>query len=217
MKTILLTVISLVLTVCVFATSQSSDKIIYKGQEYLLNTNPLESFFEKHPNLRPESKIISSSLWRSYVATFEIQDNQLFVKDIVIMDDDTITGSNKTIWRSVFNHVFPTKKQTQLDWFTGLLVLPYGKLVNYVHMGYASTYENYILLEIDKGNLIQEKNMKSKEYEKFKEKQFKAFQKTEEYKKVKDELKKNGSGTDEFLDSFLKIYVIDYSTKILTK
>jgi len=84
-------------------------------------------------------------------------------------------------------------------------------------MGYASTYENYILLEIDKGNLVQEQSMNSKEYEKFKDKQFKAFQKTDEYKKLKEDLKKNGGGTDEFLDSFIRIYVTDYSTKILTK
>jgi len=217
MRTILLTVISFVLTVSTFATSQSPDKIIYKGQEYSLNTNPLESFFENNPNLRPKSDIMSTALWRGYIATFEIQDNQLFVKDIVVMDEDTITGSHKTTWRSVFNQVFPNQNQIKVDWLTGLLVIPNGKLVNYVHMGYASTYENYILLEIDKGNLIQEKNMKSKESEKFKDKQFKAFQKTDEYKKLKEELKKNGGGTDEFLDSFIRIYVTDYSTKILTE
>ena len=59
--------------------------------------------------------------------------------------------------------------------------------------------------------------MKRKEYEKFKEKQFKAFQKTDDYRNLKEELKKNGGGTDEFLDSFIQTYVIDYSTKVLTK
>lgn len=217
MKTILLTVISLILTVCAFATSQIPDKIIYNGQEYSLNSNPLETFFEKNPDLKPKSEMMSTALWRGYIATFEISDNQLFVKDITVMDEDTITGSHKTTWRSVFKQVFPDQKQVKVDWMTGLLVIPNGKLVNYVHMGYASTYENYILLEIDKGNLIQEKSMKSKEYEKFKDKQFKAFQKTDEYKKLKEDLKKNGGGTDEFLDSFIRIYVTDYSTKILTE
>ena len=164
MKTILLTVIFLTLTVSIFATSQAPDKIIYKEQEYSLNTNPLESFFEKNPKLRPESRIMSTALWRGYIATFEIRDNQLFVKDIVVMDEDTTTSSQKTTCRSVFNQVFPNQKQIKVDWLTGLLVIPNGKLVNYVHMGYASTYENYILLEIDKGNLSQEKSMKRKEY-----------------------------------------------------
>ena len=216
MKTTLLTVISLIMSICAFATGQISDKIIYKGEKYSLNTNPLESFFEKNPGLRPEPDVMSTALWRGYVATFEIQDNQLFVNDISIEVDDTLNGSDKTKWISALNQVFPGQKQIKVDWMTGLLVIPNGKLVNYVHMGYASTYKNYIILEIDKGNLVQEKRMSLKEYEKFKDKQFKAFQKTDEYKKLKEDLKKNTGGTDEFLDSFIRIYVIDYTTKILT-
>ena len=133
------------------------------------------------------------------------------------MDVDTTGGSDTTKWKSVFNQVFPNQEQVKVDWLTGILVIPNGKLVNYVHMGYASTYKKYILLEIQKGNLIQEKNMKRLEYEKFKNKQFKAFQKTVEYKKLKEELKKNGGGTDAFLDSFIRIYDTNYTTKILTE
>jgi len=131
------------------------------------------------------------------------------------MSEDTIKGSQKTDWKSVIHQVFPNLKQVKVDWLTGLLVILNGKLVNYVHMGYASTYENYIILEIDKGNLIHEKSMNSKEYEKFKAKQFEAFKKTDEYMKLKEDLKKNSGGTDDFLDSFIKIYETDYTTKIL--
>jgi len=215
MKTILLTVIAFILTFQVFATSQTPDKIIYKGQEYSLNTNPLEAFFEKNPDLRPKCEITSTALWRGYIATFEIQDSQLFVKDIVIMDEDTLSDPHKTTWKSVFNQVFPNQKHIKVDWMKGLLVIPNGELVNYVHMGYASIYENYILLEIDKGNLIHEKNIKSEEYEKLKDRQFNAFKKTNEYKKMKEELKKSGNGSDEFLDSFIKIYETSYTTIIL--
>ena len=41
-----------------------------------------------------------------------------------------------------------------VDWFTGILGLPYGDLVAYVHMGYGSTYSDYILLELDEGKLV---------------------------------------------------------------
>lgn len=190
MRKILLTVFSLVLTICVFATGQISDKIIYKGEKYSLNTNPLESFFEKNPNRKPNPEIISTALWRGYIATFEIQNDQLFVNDIIIMEKDTLYNHDDTKWISVLNLVFPEQKQVKVDWLTGLLVIPTGKLVNYIHMGYASTYENYILLEIEKGNLVKGKSMNSKEYEIFKDKQFKAFQKTEKYLKLKEDLKK---------------------------
>jgi hypothetical protein len=83
-------------------------------------------------------------------------------------------------------------------------------------MGYGSTYEKYIFIEIDKGRFIKEKNLKYNEYEKFKDKQFEVFKKTDEYKKLKKDLAKDGS-TDEFIDSFLRDFITNYTTKILTE
>ena len=156
-------------------------------------------------------------MWRGYIATFEIKDAQLLLKDIEIQYQDTTSKkSHDYKWRSVLKEVFPGNEALKIDWMTGLLVIPHGKLVNYVHMGYGSTYKNYILLEIDKGSLKKEKQFQYKEYEKFKERQFRAFKRTEEYRKTKAELQKDGS-TDEFVDSFLKDFVVEYTSKILAE
>ena len=200
----------------VFATAQFPDKINYNGKEYNLNSNPLEVYFEKNPNKRPKSEVRSSALWRGYVATFEIIDNQLFLKDIEIQYRDTTSkGSNNSNWKSVLNEVFADQKNIQVDWYTGLLVLPQGKVVNYVHMGYGSTYQHYTILELNKGVLTQEKQFKSKAYEKFKEKQFQVFKQTEDYSKMKSDLLQKGN-SEEFIDSFLRSYVTQYTSKILT-
>jgi len=37
------------------------------------------------------------------------------------------------------------------SWFTGDLKIPKGKMISYVHMGYMSTYEKEIILEIENG------------------------------------------------------------------
>lgn len=200
----------------VFATAQFPDKINYNGNEYNLNSNPLEVYFEKNPNKRPKSEVRSSALWRGYVATFEIIDNQLFLKDIEIQYRDTTSkGSNNSNWKSVLNEVFADQKNIQVDWYTGLLVLPQGKVVNYVHMGYGSTYQHYTILELNKGVLTQEKQFKRKAYEKFKEKQFQVFKQTEDYHKMKSDLLQKGN-SEEFIDSFLRSYVTEYTSKILT-
>jgi len=200
----------------VFATAQFPDKINYNGKEYNLNSNPLEVYFEKNPNKRPKSEVRSSALWRGYVATFEIIDNQLFLKDIEIQYRDTTSkGSNNSNWKSVLNEVFADQKNIQVDWYTGLLVLPQGKVVNYVHMGYGSTYQHYTILELNKGVLTQEKQFKRKAYEKFKEKQFQVFKQTEDYHKMKSDLLQKGN-SEEFIDSFLRSYVTEYTSKILT-
>lgn len=217
MRTFLTIVLTLFVGLSVFATAQYPDKIIYNGIEYKLHSNPLEAYFEKNPDKRPKSEIMSSALWRGYVATFEVKDNQLFLKDIEIQYSDTTSKESYTTkWRSVMTEIFPDQKELKIDWLTGILVMPYGKLVNYVHMGYGSTYENYILLEFDKGDLKQERRFNDKEYEEFKDKQFQAFKQTEEYKKIKKDLKKDGN-SDEFIDSFLRSFIVEYTTKILTE
>jgi hypothetical protein len=208
-------ILTLFLGLRVFATAQFPDRIIYNGNEYSLHSNPLEPYFEKNPDKRPKGGIISTALWRGYVAIFEVRDNQLFLKDIEIEYQDTTSKeSDNYKWRSVINEVFPDQKNIKIDWLTGLLVIPHGKLVNYVHMGYGSTYKNYILLEIDKGDLKKEKRFKYKDYELFKEKQFQAFKQTEDYKRIKADLQKDGS-TDEFIDSFLRSFVTEYTSRIL--
>jgi hypothetical protein len=214
--------ISILLALCffasqAFATAQYPDKIIYNGKEYSLHSNPLEDYFVKFPDQKPKGGLMSSALWRGYVATFEIADNSLFLKDIEIMVKKDESGKNfETGWKSVLKEVVPEPKKLKIDWFTGILVLPFGELVNYVHMGYGSTYENYILLEIAGGNFKKSREFNYKEYEKFKEKQFAAFKKTEEYKQLADDLKRRDpKTTDQFIDSFLKDFVINYSSKIL--
>jgi len=205
----------------VFGTEQEPDKIIYKGKEYDLHTNPLETYFEKYPDKRPKSKMGSSALYRGYVATFEIIDNQLYLKDIKVMNGDTWDeeGYSVIVWKSVLNKVFPKQKLIKIDWMTGLLVLPYGERVKTTNLdfSYGSTFEHYILLEIDKGDLKTEKLLDYEKYEKFKEKQFQTFKKTEEYEKIKAKLKKAVDWDDEFIDSFLRNEIIEYTSKILVE
>ncbi|MDD2244889.1 MAG: hypothetical protein PHR13_09805 [Dysgonamonadaceae bacterium] len=217
MKTVFTIILTLFFWLNVFATAQESDQLIYNGKMYSLSSNPLESYFEKYPDKRPRPEVMTSSLWRGYVATFEIRDSMLYVKDISVQYLDNSDKKNRDVkWKSVLKEVFPKQKEIKVDWLTGLLVLPYGELVNYVHMGYGSTYENYILLEFNSGRLKNEKHFKYDEYERFKERQFQKFKQTDKYKKIKADLQKDG-GSDEFIDSFLRSFATEYTSNILTE
>lgn len=216
MKNTLSTLFLLVIAIAAFATGQMGDKLIYKGKTLEMTSNPLEQYFKTNPSLRPKSPIIMSSLWRGYVATFELADKQIKVKDIEIMVMDSIKKTNRYIRSSVYEQVFKTTTPTKMDWYTGLLVVPTGKMLQYVHMGYSSTFESYLLLEIDKGNLISEKNMTNKAYLKFKHKQFNAYKKTDEYRAIKERMLKKGDN-EKSIDDFLEKFIIDYTSKILIK
>jgi hypothetical protein len=198
----------LLLTIRSNATAQQPDILIYNGKKYSLYTNPLEGYFRKYPDKRPKTSMISTGNWRGYIATFEIIDSTLFLRDIEVEDDDR----NGLRTRSAMDEVFPGQKAVALEWFNGLLTLPYGQLLKYAHMGYSSAYENYRILEIRLGNLTKAKDFKHEDYIKFKGKQFELFKRTDDYKKTLSILKEKLKSSDEQLESFIKINGTEYMT-----
>ena len=237
----------LLLSVRSFATGQIPDKIIYEGKSYSLLTNPLEKYFDQFPGKRPADSMSSTALWRGYIATFEIYGKKLCLKDIIVEKRADSTGyAIKKV--SVFKEIFGNVDRFDCSFYTGLLVIPHGEIVNYVHMGYASTYENYILLEINNGDFVKSKAFDYKQYGDFRERQFAAYKKTDEYKKQFEEMQKmfaenkemlqsemdeedaprqSGSknkyleekekkwDTEKQVEGFIKVFIIDYTTKIL--
>jgi hypothetical protein len=194
------------------ATAQEPDILIYKGKKYSLYTNPLEGYFKKYPDKRPKTSMISTANWRGYVATFEIIDSTIFLRDIEIEVED---AKYRTRWKSAMDDVFPGQKVVALEWFNGLLTLPYGQMLQYVHMGYSSAYENYLILEIRVGTLTKAKDFKHEDYIKFKDKQFELFKQTPEYEKTLSILKGKFKTSDEQLESFMKINGTAYMTYII--
>jgi len=91
--------------------------LIYNGKEYKLNNYYLEYFFEQNPDKKPEFKVQHTGLWRGYVATFEIENNQLFLINVEIEDGE----GQERVWKSVLNDIFPGKKKISADWFSGIL------------------------------------------------------------------------------------------------
>lgn len=198
-------------------TAQFPDKIIYNGKEYNLNSNPLEPYFEKHPENRPE--MASTALWRGYVGYFEIIENELYLTDMKrpasFYDEE---GNYKENWVSIYKMYFPKQDKVKIDWFSGILIMPYGKLIEYVHQGYASTYSNYWLLEIENGVFNEAREYDYKEFVDFKKRQFEVFEKTEEYKNLYAELKRTFeyNNDEAFIKSFISDFIINYTTKFLS-
>ena len=198
-------------------TAQYPDLIKFKGTEYSLNTNPLEPYFEKNPENRPQWP--STALYRGYIGHFEIIDSTLLLTDISqprrVKDKD-----GKTIFKniSIKKSIFPEIDTMKIDWYSGILILPYGEILKYVHSGYASEYSNYILLEIKNGKFKSDKNYTHNEFLRFKERQFNEFKKTENYKNQFEDIKKNfPESNKKFIEEFLKDHIINYTSEFLTE
>ena len=92
----------------------------------------------------------SSANWRGYVATWEVSNSTLLLRkvDVEIRDPKSSDNEFKTIERNVIADLFPDASHVVASWYSGALVIPRGKQVAYVHMGYGSTYERYTLLKV---------------------------------------------------------------------
>ena len=194
------------------ATGQAADKLIIEGKEHMLFTNPLEPYFSLHPDKRPKSGG-STSLWRAYIATFEIREGLLYILDVETRFHNLEINDLQLV--SVYDSIFGSEKNVVADWFEGLLVIPTGQQLQHISMGYASIYEQYLLLQIVKGHLQKGRVMGSDEYLRFKKKQFEEYKKSPEFQAEMRSLDKSGHGDRTSDEQFIYLFETEYTSKYL--
>lgn len=127
-------------------TAQISERLTVDGEQVALLSNPLSDYFSQG-GFDPGFQSTSTALWRGYVGSWEIVADRLYLVSI----QGVLNSGEDACLESVFPG-FPDR--VFAHWFTGKLRVPKGKLLNYVHMGYASTYERDMFLHLRKGVLV---------------------------------------------------------------
>lgn len=103
-----------------------------------MNTNPLESLIADKGWEPPSEASRCTSNWREYLAHWEIQDDKLYLLEATIGVRRDQDEERRSILADLFAHTPPILA----DWYSGSLIIPDGKQVEYVHMGYGSTYDH---------------------------------------------------------------------------
>ncbi|NDV79145.1 hypothetical protein [Dysgonomonas sp. 511] len=173
----------------VYATIQIPDKLIYNGKEYNPGNFYLEDFFIKNPDKKPDFQLTSTALWRGYIATFEIEDDQLFLTNVETISYNETDSTYHINYTSVLHTIFPDSKRVKADWFTGIFWG--GKNKEKSPMPFE--YDEYCMFEIKDGNIVKEKNLKRSEFKNFKKQQLKAFKQTDKYQQCIEQLKEDYS------------------------
>ncbi len=127
-------------------TAQVAENLNYEGEELSMCTNPLSTYFAMG-GAQPKFESNCTALWRGYVGTWEIVDDRLYLIGLT----GTIEGGAEVNLATVFPD-YPDR--VFAHWYTGTIRLPRGKMLEYVHMGYGSTYEEDVLLKIAKGVVV---------------------------------------------------------------
>jgi len=202
-------VLCLIASSSAWATAQEPDVLLLDGKEEALQTNPLSGYLAKHPNSLPESDVTSSGNWRGYIAKWAIQSNALMLVQVTMTTTESKPGSKDTqfVKRDVTSAIFPGAVPVEAAWYSGALIVPHGDEVEYVHMGYGSTYASYTILSIKAGKVTSRKDLNLRDFRKFRDEKFRVFQKTLEYRTRLNELTRKGEPwTTKTANDFLKSF-----------
>lgn len=204
----------------VFATAQRPNIIFIEGKEYDLCDDPMEPYFKKFPERLPKADGRWSNLWRGYIATFEFEDGLLRLNNIEVYRPAAMPDNKgRSGFQSVLSEAVPGGKKLMIDWVTGLLVIqipPYRQL-DYDEYDCTLQTENYMVLELDSGRFVRSKRFDGFEkWKAFREKQFNAFRRSEDYKAIVKQMRENGRREDT-IDPVISDYILWYSKKILVE
>jgi hypothetical protein len=127
-------------------TAQIAEKLLYQGEQVAMCTNPLSDYFAMG-GFNPRFESMSTALWRGYVGGWEIVDDRLYLVSLDGTLEDGTDATLETVFPGFPDRVFA-------HWYSGTVRIPQGKQLEYVHMGYASKFEQDLFLEIERGVVV---------------------------------------------------------------
>ncbi len=128
-------------------TAQIAERLIFEGENLAMCSEPLSDYFALGGR-EPPFDARCTALWRGYVGTWEVRDSRLYLLSLEGELADGSVANLATIFPGFPDRVFA-------HWFSDTVRLPRGRQLEYVHMGYGSTFEQDIFLEFEKGVLVK--------------------------------------------------------------
>ncbi|MFM8595337.1 MAG: hypothetical protein ACKOCK_13255 [Chloroflexota bacterium] len=124
-------------------THQIGDRLIIDGKSMTLFATP--GFPVGVHGIRERSReqwalscgfCFSTACWRGYIATWEIHNGYLYLRDIIGKYEITHPDPIPAVW------------------VTRKLLVPEGEMLSYVHAGFASTYERSRIITVERGRVV---------------------------------------------------------------
>lgn len=124
-------------------TAQQHEILIIDGHRTSMAFCPPLPDTEPSPQEGSKFSLSSnSSLWRGYVGTWEIIEDKFYLNEI-----------------KSFKIQLVNKCPALATWFTGMLRIPKGEILEYVHLGFGSVFEYELHIKIEKGIVTKTKTI----------------------------------------------------------
>lgn len=133
-------------------TAQIREILFWEGKRYEMHSEPLLPFLNLRAKMELPIGFVSSSSanWRGYRGKWKLEEGKLW---LLHLTGYRWRGDGKFV-KSSLKEIFQTSDPVFADWYTGTLLIPYGKLQKYVHMGYESRYEAELSIAIEAGCMV---------------------------------------------------------------
>ncbi len=135
-------------------TAQLSDSLRYEGEALRLFTLPLNTYWnmasaandsdDDSPEKRRDFADMGTWCWRRHTASWAIEQGHLYLIGIHANYEDGGEAMLEDFFPGYPNRVFA-------HWYSGQLRCSRGELLEYVHAGFGSRYEEDLLIDIDRG------------------------------------------------------------------
>jgi len=141
----------------VWATAQIPEMIKLDGKLQPLFSEPFTVYLAARqseiPKLEQFATDRCSGSWRGYQGHWYIRDQKLYLKELFA---NPCRESPEPIPLTTF---FPNiDGPVFAEWFSGRLIVPLGKRIRYVHMGYESEYERYLVFTVERGRVSNQES-----------------------------------------------------------
>jgi len=192
-----------------FAQKYEPDRIIFKNDEYDYRFHHLEQYFNYYPEKRIVPNKDSTIINRGYIAVYEIYENELFLRDIRVID----TKSEENKYVSVREKFSPSKEERiPLRWVNGVIIIGLGE-DDFKNDSLRPINSDNLILEIRRGKVQRELKFGKEQMRVFKNFQWGKYQKTYEYQVLSNKLRQNGLFENEIIQHIFN-NVFYYSRKI---
>lgn len=196
------------------ATAQIPDVIVVDGKEHSLNTNPLDRHLHGLGDAAPKFEVTSTALWRGYIASWELKGGKLFLRSVSVPQYDPEGDEREPV--EMLREIFPGEGEVVAEWYSGALIIPDGAMVEYVHMGYGSTYERYLVALVREGVETKRLRLSEREFRQYRDAQFWKFKASDAYKAMVADMKARQSGADSeysLSDEQIDRFILEYSAE----
>ena len=133
-------------------TAQIHERLIYEGKECLMADEPLHPYLKEH---KIEFSWPHTACWRGYTGSWLIENGRLYLIGLKAYIKSPSTNTSRGSIKEVgMDYLFPGQEKVFADWYSGEIRIPQGKLLEYIHLGFASVYEKDLFLMIEAGQVV---------------------------------------------------------------